>query len=90
PLIRGESVDAGRHDSALTEHTGWKSLRTRSHRYLIHDIGEECLYDLANDPDGLTNIADVPGSGDALADHRHRLLTRLLQRERPLPRTWTY
>jgi arylsulfatase A-like enzyme len=88
-LIRGE-IDPARHDSALTEHTGWKSLRTRTHRYLIHDTGEEALYDVVVEPDGLTNIADLPGSGEALADHRHRLLTRLLQRERPLPRTWPY
>ncbi len=88
-LIRGE-IDPARHHSALTEHTGWKSLRTRTHRYLIHDTGEEALYDVVVEPDGLTNIADLPGSGEALADHRHRLLTRLLQRERPLPRTWPY
>ena len=90
PLIRGEPVDTARHDSAITEHTGWKSLRTRTHRYLIHESGEEALYDLVADPDGLTDVASQPGSGSALTDHRHRLLTRQLQRERPRPRMWTY
>jgi len=90
PLIRGEPVDTARHDSAITEHTGWKSLRTRTHRYLIHESGEEALYDLVADPDGLTDVASQPGSGSALTDHRHRLLTRQLQRDRPRPRSWTY
>lgn len=90
PLIRGEPVDAACHDSAITEHAGWKTLRTRTHRYLIHESGEEAIYDLAVDPDGLTDVASLPNSGRALADHRHQLLTRQLQRERPLPRTWTY
>lgn len=89
PLIRGET-DPGRHDSALTEHEGWKTLRTRGHRYLIHDTGEECLYDLAIDSDGLTNVAGAPEAAEVLAGHRRQLLLRLLDRERPLPRTWTY
>jgi len=90
PLLRGLPDLSARPDSAITEHTGWKSLRTRTHRYLVHDNGDEAFYDLAADPDGLIDVAGAPAAAVALADHRHRLLVRTLQRERPLPRTWRY
>ncbi len=90
PLIRGEPVDTEHDDSAITEHSGWKSLRTRTHRYLIHDSGEEALYDLDADPDGLADMSGSAQASGALEEHRHRLLVRTMQRERPLPRTWRY
>ncbi len=86
--LRGEP-HAGR-DSALTEHVGWKTLRTARHRYLCHADGREALYDLEADPLGYAEVTDDPAHHDALAACRHLLLRRLLERERPLPRTWTY
>ncbi len=90
PQIRDAPDDVARHNSALAEHAGWKTLRTRTHRYLIHDSGDEALYDLDMDPDGVTDIVTSVSAADALADHRHRMLVRTLERERPLPRAWTY
>ena len=71
-------------ESALTEFHGWKSLRTRHHRYLIHDDGQELLWDDKNQP---LNPAKNPA---VVNHHRHLLLQRLLEAERPLPRTWPY
>lgn len=91
PLLSGRD-DAGtpRNDSALTEHRGWKSLRTRTHRYGIAASGEEHLFDIGADPDETRDISSDPGSADVLAAHRHLLLRRLISRERPRARTWTY
>ena len=71
-------------ESALTEFHGWKTLRTRHHRYLIHDDGQELLWDDKNQP---LNPAKNPA---VVNHHRHLLLQRLLEAERPLPRTWPY
>ena len=70
--------------TALSEFAGWKSLRTRSHRYLIHDNGQEMLWNAANIP---LNPADYP---TVIHECRHLLLQRVLEGERPLPRTWPY
>ncbi|MBE2223954.1 MAG: sulfatase-like hydrolase/transferase [Anaerolineae bacterium] len=70
--------------SALTEFAGWKTLRTPSHRYLIHTDGSERLWDDANQQ---LNPADHP---EVISEHRHLLLQRILDAERPLPRTWPY
>lgn len=67
--------------AALTEFTGWKTLRTADHRYLIHADGSEQL----TDPAG--NVVDDTA---VLAEHRRLLLQRLLEGERPLARTWPY
>lgn len=100
PALQGQSLlhmlsgshdrEEARWDSALTEHRGWKSLRTRTHRYGVAASGEEHLFDIEADPDETRNIAADPRSADALAAHRHQLLQRLIERERPRTRTWTY
>ena len=76
--------------SALTEHNGWKTLRTDRYRYLVHADGSEKLWDLENDPRGYDDVADAPGYEAVLAEQRRLLLARLLRAERPLARTWVY
>lgn len=85
-----ESSAASWRESALTEHGVWKTLRTTHHRYLVEASGAEGLYDLDRDPHGIDNIAGEPEAGTVLAEHRLLLVQRLLERERPLARTWTY
>jgi arylsulfatase A-like enzyme len=76
--------------SALMEHAGWKTLRTEGYRYLIHTDGRECLWELKRDPGEYHDISADPAYATILAEHRRLLLQRLLELERPLPRTWTY
>lgn len=87
-VIRGEFPQGD--GLALTEGNGWKCLRTPQFRYLIHDEGTEILWDMQRDPDNYFDVADHPDYYGALIDCRHKLLTRLLRMERPIPRTWTY
>lgn len=75
---------------AVTEHDGWRSVRTPHHRYLIHADGSESLWDLGTDPDGHTDVAGHQASAGQLAEHRRLLLMRQLQTDRPLPRSWPY
>ena len=75
---------------ALTEGTGWKSLRIPRFRYLIHDDGRESLWDLQADPGAYHDVAENGGYGDELSACRRYLLTRLLAMERPRERAWTY
>lgn len=97
PSVQGRSItsllelpeDTVRN-SALMEGTGWKALRTTRFRYVFHVDGRECLYDLLTDPDGYHDVAEDGHYGDALADCRKTLLTRLIANERPLDRTWPY
>jgi arylsulfatase len=76
--------------SALMEHHGWKTLRTRAHRYLVHADGREELWDVEHDPQEYKNVAEDLNYKDILAEHRRLLLERLLSIERPLGRTWLY
>lgn len=75
---------------ALMEQTGWKSIRTDEYRYLIEDNGCERLWHLPGDPGEYHDVATDPAHAAALVEHRHLLLQRLIQRERPLPRIWPY
>jgi arylsulfatase A-like enzyme len=77
-------------DSALTEATGWRSLRMDGLRYLVHADGRESLWDLCADPGEHIDVAADVAYRDALADCRLRLLRRQMARERPLPRAWPY
>lgn len=87
PLLRGE--DGGRAD-VLMEHTGWKTLRSARVRYVVHDDGRELLFDLDAPWGEYRDVAgDAAYAGD-LAEMRRRLVLRLLQAERPLPRVWPY
>ena len=87
PLMAGQ---APAKEVALTEGAGWKCLRSDRYRYLIHADGKEALWDLAEDPGAYHDVAGSADYARALAECRHMLLARLLEVERPLPRTWTY
>lgn len=75
---------------AMTEGDGWKCLRSRDYRYLIHSDGSECLWHIESDPGETVDVASDPTHSAALAECRRQLLERLVQMERPLARTWTY
>ena len=72
------------------EHHGWKTLRTKQYRYLVHNDGGEELWDIENDPQEYHDVSANLKYKDVLAEHRHLLLERLLSAERPLERTWLY
>ena len=76
--------------SALTEHHGWKTLRTDRYRYLVHADGSEKLWDLQDDPHEYRDVAAAPEYQEVLAEQRRLLLARLLTTERPLARSWVY
>ena len=88
PALQGQPLPG--RTSALTEHHGWKTLRTERHRYLIEADGHERLFDLERDAAGYVDAAGQPGYAEELAAHRHELLRRLLAMERPLSRVWPY
>ena len=88
PLLRDAAVDPAA--SAVMEATGWKTLRTTTFRYLVHDDGRESLWDLEEDPGEYRDVAAEARYQSALAEHRRLLLQRLLAMERPRLRTWIY
>ncbi|MDE0464067.1 MAG: sulfatase-like hydrolase/transferase, partial [Caldilineaceae bacterium] len=96
PHLQGSSLlprlhgDAPGGASALTEHTGWKSLRTESFRYLLHADGTEDLYDLSVEWGDYRDVSADPAYASDLAASRHELGRKLLAAERPLPRAWPY
>ena len=96
PHLQGSSLmprlhgDAPGGASALTEHTGWKSLRTESFRYLLHADGSENLYDLSAEWGDYRDVSADPAYASDLAASRHVLGRKLLAAERPLPRAWPY
>ena len=91
PLIHPErSGDPDRPGSAITEHHGWKTLRTKQFRYLVEESGREYLFDLESDPEEMADVSGQPKYASVLAGQRHALLRRLIARERPRSRTWTY
>ena len=89
-LPRMHHNDAPGATSALTEHTGWKSLRTERFRYLLHADGAEQLYDLSAEWGDYRNVAADSAYAADLAAARHELGHKLLAAERPLPRAWPY
>ena len=97
PFMQGQSlagaIEGNEHPAkniAITEGAGWKSLRTQRHRYLIHADGRESFWDLSADPGAYHDVSGRDDCAAALAECRRLLLARLLEIERPLPRTWTY
>ena len=87
----------------ISESQVGRAIRTERWKYAVSAPGkkgwldpesdlyvEEHLYDLAQDPLGYHDVAGEPESAVDLAQARHELLRRLLERERPLPRTWPY
>ena len=87
PRLYGDAPGA---NAALTEHTGWKSLRTERFRYLLHADGAEHLYDLSAEWGDYRNVAAESAYAAELAAVRHQLSHKLLAAERPLPRAWPY
>lgn len=97
PYMQGESLAGivegkgnGLDSVALTEGAGWKCLRTAQFRYLVHADGREALWDLRIDPGEYEDVSASGEYAEELAECRRLLLKRLLEIERPLPRTWTY
>ena len=86
PLATGEATAV--KDAALMEHAGWVTLRTTTHRYLLHEDGHEALFDLTAPWGEYRDVAAQ--QADVVADCRHRLLQRLLSMARPRTRIWPY
>jgi len=76
-------------ESALTEFTHWRTLRTATHRYYVHDNGKETLAVIDLDGEHPLDIDDPTHAPD-LSRHRHLMIQRMLQAEQPLTRTWPY
>lgn len=76
--------------SALTEHTGWRMVRTERYRYIAHPDGRECLFDLRREFGEYTDVAASHEYAGTLAEARHELVTRMLGLESPLPKAWSY
>ena len=91
PILSGrESQSKLEPKPALMEFTGWKMIRSREYRYVVHGDGQEFLYDL-NQPFGEYHDVSVEKNyQSALAEMRHHLLERIVRSERPLPKLWTY
>ena len=89
-LVPGFRVPVEIRRSRGLQSTGWKALRTDSHRYLLRADGQELLFDLADDPGEYDNVAGEARAAAVLADARRELARRLIELERPLPRAWAY
>lgn len=80
--------------AALMEQTlknrSWKSIRTERFRYIRESDGKESLYDIDSPHGEYADVSGEPAYREALEAHRLRLLDRLIDRERPLPRIWAY
>jgi arylsulfatase A-like enzyme len=74
----------------LTEHTGWKSLRTDKYRYVTNADGTELLFDTEKDPMDYNNLANDPAYKDTLYELRGLLIRRMLRIESPLRRDFSY
>jgi arylsulfatase A-like enzyme len=85
-----QNAPAEGRPSALTEMAGWKSIRVPGFRYVVEADGSESLFDLGCDPAGYRDVAADPDYATTLAELRHEMVRRLLERERLVPRTWAY
>lgn len=88
PNLKGQPLD--RVELAITEHDGWRSVRTRNYRYLVHSDGSELLWDVSSDPANETNLADGRAHRATLAEHRRLLIQRMLEAEKSMSRVWPY
>jgi len=75
---------------ALTEMHGWKTLRSRTYRYVLERSGREQLYYLPVDPKAYRDISEDSNHSEALMQMRHQLLVHQLESERPRTRIWPY
>ena len=90
PLPTSNDPSARTKASALLEFSQGKNLRTERYRYVVRLNGQEALYDLAKDMGEYFDIAKDPAYAGALSEMRGEMVRRMLQMERPLPRTWPY
>ena len=97
PHLQGQSLcsafrggDGPEKDVALMEFTGWKMIRSENYRYVTHAEGQEFLYDLSAEWGEYRDVSDDPDHADALAEHRHLLIKRLVEMEKPRKKTWGY
>ncbi len=88
PFMQGAA--RGSKDDALMEMRGWKSLRNRRYRYVMHAHGRECLWDLQAEYGQYRDVAGDVAYRHDLAAMRARLLQRVIRNEAPLERAWTY
>ncbi|WP_141990567.1 sulfatase family protein [Rhodoglobus vestalii] len=85
-VLQGKPFDGT--DIAVTEHEGWRSIRTPHHRYVISADGTEQLWEVSHDPSSETEV--TVDRDEILASHRKLFITHLLNSERTLPRQWAY
>ncbi|MCB1387959.1 MAG: sulfatase-like hydrolase/transferase [Rhodobacteraceae bacterium] len=98
PEVNGKSLmaclagddSAGHRESAVTEYSGWRILRTRDFRYTIRADGSETLFDLRARHGEYRELSADPAYASVLAELRHAMILRFLDMERPLERSWTY
>ena len=88
PVLRGG--DAPDKEVALMEATDWKMIRSRDYRYVAHADGREVLYALNAAWGEYRDVSKDPIHSDALAEHRHLSIKRLIAMERPRTRIWGY
>jgi len=69
---------------------GWKTLRSKTYRYVLCEDGTEQLYHLSADPHAYFNCAEDPTQKEILSDLRLQLLIHGLESERPKQRVWPY
>ena len=75
PLFRNRSTQWGR-DLFVERGPGrehFTAIRTPRYKYVEYDTGEKELYDVANDPDELNNLAGVAGHAAIQAELAQRL-----------------
>ena len=90
PLPPSNDPSARTKVSAVLESSQGKSLRTERYRYVVRINGQEALYDLTRDLGEYFDVAKGPAYAGALSEMRGELVRRMLQMERPIPRTWAY
>lgn len=97
PHLQGRSLWPVLHDqapinrtSALMEGTGWRTIRTAHHRYVLHSDGREHLWDLRRPCGEYHDLAGLPDQVGTLAEMRLELARRLIAMERPRVPAWPY
>ena len=89
PQLQAQTPDKARV-AALTEERDWKALHTPQFRYIARADGREILFDLRQTHGEYCDVAGDAAYAETLAELRHELLRRLIERERPLARVWPY
>ena len=89
PLLTGDEAYSERA-SVLMEFTGWKIVRSENFRYVAHGDGREFLYDLRQHWGEYRDVTEDGHYNSTLAEHRHTLVQRLIEMERPRDKVWSY